>query len=218
MHAPRSRIAILAALALASWPLCVRAEDSAPFRTPTPPEEAPAWWEFEVDVSFIVPVERSTICPASAECVLNGGVGLGVRAFYRNPDGLSWLGAYDLLAFDSDSVYEISLLHALRFGLRYTLDGRGRVQPWIGATVGPLAFGGPNSLATGGAVVTLAAGAHVELTESLSLVLAAELWTLGTGSFRTRDGVDRAQGFGVDVLFQASLGLNARFGELVPHL
>ena len=215
MRAFRTRNVILSALFITAWPLCVQADEDAAFEVPTAPEHAPAWWEFEVDVSFLVPVERSTICPSGAECVLNGGVGLGVRAFYRNPDGLAWLGAYDLLAFDSDSVFEVSLLHALRFGLRYTLDGSGRIQPWIGATLGPLAFGGPGTLETGGGVVTLAAGAHVELTESLSLVGAAELWTLATGSFRTRDGTARAQSFGVDVLVQFSLGLNARFGELV---
>jgi NAD(P)-dependent dehydrogenase (short-subunit alcohol dehydrogenase family) len=81
-----------------------------------------------------------------------------------------------------------------------------------------LVTGGTRGIGHAAVEAFLAAGAHVELTESLSLVLAAELWTLGTGSVRTRDGVDRAQGFGVDVLFQASLGLNARFGELVPHL
>lgn len=223
MHPLRPRIATLATLAFTAWPLCAQADDAhadddVAFEVPTAPEHAPAWWEFEVDASFVVPIERSTICPSGSECVLNGGVGIGVRGFYRNPDGLSWLGAYDLLAFDSDSVFEVALLHALRVGVRYTLDASTRVQPWIGATIGALAFGGPNSLATGGAVITLAAGAHVELTESISLVGAAELWTMGTGSFRTRDGVERALPFGVDVLMQFSLGLNARFGELAPHL
>lgn len=208
----------LVAIALAACPLSARAEDDSAFQLPRPREQAPAWWEFEVDVSFVVPVERTTICPSGFECVLNGGVGLGVRVFYREPAGLAWLGAYDLLAFDSDSVYEISLLHALRFGVRYTLDGSQRVQPWVGATVGALAFGGPNALATGGGLITVAAGAQVELTESLSLVGAAELWAFATGAFRTRDGLERAAGFGVDVLVQFSLGLNARFGELVPHL
>lgn len=213
----RLRIVILATLAFIAWPLCARAEEIEAFEVPIPPEQAAPWWEFEVDASFLVPVERSTICPSGSECVLNGGLGLGARAFYRFPDGFSLLGAYDILAFDSDSVYEVSLIHALRVGVRYTLDSSTRVQPWIGATLGGLAFGAPDTIATGGAVITLAAGAHVELSESIALVGAAELWTIATGTFRTRDGVERGVPFGVDVLVQFSLGLIARFGSLGPQ-
>jgi|GEM_PF-2125124 len=213
----RPRLVILATLASFASPLCARAEGAEAFEVPAPPEQAAPWWEFEVDASFLVPVERSTICPSGSECVLNGGLGLGVRAFYRSPSGLSWLGAYDILAFDSDSVYEVSLLHSLRIGVRYMLDSSTRVQPWIGATVGGLAFGGPSNIATGGGVVTLAVGAHVELSESVALVGAAELWTMATGTFRTRDGVERGVPFGVDVFMQFSLGLIARFGSLGPR-
>lgn len=219
------RTVILATLVSVVWPLCAQvcaqvraqAEDAVPFEVPSSPAQASPWWEFEVDASFLVPIERSTICPSGSECVLNGGLGLGARAFYRSPNGLSWLGAYDILAFDSDSVYEVSLLHALRIGLRYTLDSSTRVQPWIGATLGGLAFGGPSTIATGGAVVTLAVGAHVELNDSISLVGAAEFWTMVTGTFRTRDGVERGVPFGADLMMQFSLGLNVRFGTLGPH-
>ena len=58
MRAFRTRNVILSALFITAWPLCVQADEDAAFEVPTAPEHAPAWWEFEVDVSFLVPVER----------------------------------------------------------------------------------------------------------------------------------------------------------------
>ncbi len=189
--------------------------DDALFSPPPPPELTPAWWELEMGASAVVPIERSAICPPVRECVLNVGVGLGMRLTYRTPDGLGWLVGYDLWVLDSDSLYEIALAHAVRVGVRYVLDPTSRVQPWLGATVGFLALGDASSVVTAGGLVTAGGGAHVELSDDVALHGSIDAWLISTAPFQTREGTIRSDPFGVNLVVQVMLGAVVRIGDLV---
>lgn len=234
-----SRVAALVLAALASGstapaiaqsmsqvPRQVRAEDDAShanddtsaFHIPVPPSVSPAWWELEVGASAVQPFANASLCPAGRDCVANAGVSLGARVFRRTPDGFGVGAAYDLWALDSDSIYEIGLVHTLRFGFRYVLDATSRVQPWVGAMVGFLALGDASSVATIGGLLSGVVGVHVELTSDVALVGALDAWLLSTGPFRTRDSsTPRSEPFGVNLFAEWTLGILVRFGDLVAR-
>lgn len=201
------------AMARADEPRVARPAPTS-FEVPPPPEASAAWWELELGALAVVPIERSAICPANRDCVMNAGIGLGTRVTYRTPDGLGWGLAYDLWVLDSASLYEVALLHSLRGHLRYVVDPSSRLQPWIGAGVGVLLFGDASSVATGGALVSAGGGAHFELTSEFALVASAEAWILGTAPFDTRDGTRRADPFSVNVVAEIMLGAVVRIGAL----
>lgn len=188
--------------------------DESAFEVPPPPEALPAWWEGEVGALAIVPLERSAICPSNHDCVMNAGVGVGVRATYRTTDGLGWGLAYDVWVLDSASLYEVAVMHALRGHFRYVIDASSRVQPWVGASVGALLFGDASTVATAGGLLTAAGGVHLELTSEFALVGSAEVWAVATGPFQTRDGALRADPFGVNVVLEVMLGAMLRLGAL----
>ena len=145
---------------------------------------------------------------------MNAGIGLGTRLTHRTPDGLGWGLAYDLWVLDSASLYEVALLHSLRGHVRYVIDATARLQPWVGAGVGVLLFGDASSVATGGGLVSAGGGAHLELTSEFALVASAELWLFGTAPFSTRDGTQRADPFGVNLVAEIMLGAVLRIGAL----
>ncbi len=184
------------------------------FEVPPPPDETAPWWELEVGALAVVPIERSAICPSNHDCVMNAGVGLGMRLSHRSPDGLGWGLSYDLWILDSASLYEIALLHALRGHIRYVIDATSRLQPWVGGSAGVLLFGDASSVATGGGLVTAGAGVHLELTSDFAVFASAEAWLLATAPFQTRDGTRRADPFGVNLAFEVALGAMIRFGAV----
>lgn len=198
-------------------PTAARADEpreGGAFEVPPPPETAAPWWELELGALAVVPIERTAICPANRDCVMNAGIGLGTRLTHRTPDGLGWGLAYDLWVLDSASLYEVALLHSLRGHVRYVIDASSRLQPWVGAGVGVLLFGDASSVATGGALVSAGGGAHLELTSEFALVASAELWVFGTAPFSTRDGTARADPFGVNLVAEIMLGALLRIGAL----
>lgn len=190
------------------------AEEAAPFMPPPPPSRSPPWWELEIGGAVLAPLERTAVCPAGRECVLNGGVGLGVRATYRTPDRVGWTIAYDVGALDSASLYEIALLHAVRGELRYVIDDESRIGPWLSGGIGGLLFGDASNVSTGGFVISAGGGVHAELTSNFALVASAHVWLLGTAPFSTRDGIARGDPFGVSVVGQILLGALVRIGSL----
>lgn len=181
---------------------------------PPPPELAPPWWELELGGLAVVPIERTAVCPANRDCVMNAGVGLDMRLTWRTPDGVGWGVGYDLWVLDSASLYEVALVHAIRGHVRYVLDARSRLQPWIGASIGALLFGEPSTVATGGGLVAAGGGVHIELTSEFALVASAEAILVAMAPFRTRDGTQRGEPFGVNLLVEIALGAVIRFGAL----
>ena len=132
---------------------------------------------------------------------------MGGLLLRRSPDGIGLLVGYEVWLLDGGGVYEIAALHALRLGLRWTLDVRSRVQPFLQATAAALLLTDPGQATSGGGGITVGGGMEIEMTADVSFALAAELAFLSVGAFQTRDGVLRARDFGVNVALEMTAGL-----------
>ncbi len=159
-----------------------------------------------------VPLERSAICPAGAGCVLGAGVVAGVRIERRSSDRVGLFAGYDFWLLDSDGVFELGALHAVRAGIRYVLDDSMMVHPFIEAAIGFLAFGDTANVVTLGGLVSAGGGAELELSESVAFVASLEAWLLSTGPFQTREGAIRADPFGVNIALQITIGVSVLVG------
>lgn len=200
------------ARALAEAPAEI-AEDG--FSLPLPPDEAPPWWELELGGLVWAPLERSTLCPEPAPCLLNAGVGFDAGMTWRAADGLGIGVDYQLWALDGSSVYETTVIHVVRARIRYVLDSSARVQPFLGASLGALLLGEASEVATAGALLSVGGGAVLDLTSTFALVLDLEATGLLVGPFQTRGAVLRGDpaGFGLGLLL--SVGALVRFGATV---
>lgn len=180
---------------------------------PPPPSALPPDVTLDVRGAAIVPLYRDALCPAGAQCVLNAGVGIGIGVERRWPDGWGFLARYDVWVLDAGSLYEIGTMHSARIGARYVIDQATIVHPYVEALAGFLAFGDTTTVAAAGGSVTVGAGTEIELTDVLVIDVDAELWTLATGFFATRDGVRRSDGFGPNLALQISVGLEVLLGS-----
>lgn len=181
---------------------------------PPPPAEQGAELLLDIRGAAVVPVYVGGLCPSGHECVMNAGVGIGVSVEHRWRDGVGLLLSYDAWVLDSDSVFEIALMHSFRFGLRYVIDTSLNVHPFIGASAAFLAFGDTSQVSAIGGAVIAGGGAEIEISDSIDVLVDAELWTLATGSFETRDGVHRSDGFGANLAVQISVGAEVLLGTL----
>ena len=182
---------------------------------PPAPDDHPATLAVEVHGGANAPIERSTICPPSAGCVLGLGVGVGVLMERRTSDRIGLFAGYDFWLLDSNGVFELGALHAIRGGIRYVFDDSTMVHPFVDAAVGLMAFGDTASVATLGGLITAGGGAELELSESVLFVTSVETWLFATGPFETRDAVERASDFGVNVALQITIGISVLVGGTV---
>lgn len=180
---------------------------------PPPPATLPPDVTLEVRGAAIVPLYRDALCPGTAQCVLNGGVGVGVGVERRWADGWGFLSRYDAWVLDAGSLYEVGIMHSVRVGARYVMDQATLVHPYLEALAGFLAFGDTTTVAAAGGSVTVGAGAEIELSDVLVIDIDAELWTLATGFFSTRDGIRRSDGFGPNLVLQICVGLEVLLGS-----
>ncbi len=168
----------------------------------------------DVHGAAIVPLVDVQICPPGAQCVLGPGVGLGASVELRFPDRFAIIGAYDFGLVDSDSVYEIGALHAVRGGFRYVIDDASRVHPYLDVLGGFIAFGDTSTVATAGGVVCGGVGLELELSESVAITGSASAWLLLMAPFTARDRVLRASPTGADLVLQITLGVSVAVGPL----
>lgn len=183
---------------------------------PPAPEEHGATLAVEVHGAAQAPLARDAICPGAApECVFGLGLGVGAQLEWRMADRVGLFAGYDFWMLDSAGVSEVGTLHAIRGGLRYTLDDSQVVHPFLDVAVGLLAFGDTASVATAGGVVTAGGGAEFELSESVVFMSSAEVWMFATGPFETRDGFVRSADFGVNVALQLTVGIAVLVGPPV---
>lgn len=179
-----------------------------------PAEEQDAVYALEVHGAAILPLEQSTVCPAGSDCVLGTGFGIGGFFLRRSPDGIGLLAGYEVWLLDGGGVYEISALHSVRLGVRWSLDVSQRAQPFLQATLGGLLLTDPGQATTAGGIVTVGGGTEVELTDTVSVSLGAELTFLSVAPFSTRDGTLRARDFGVNVGLEIHGGVVVLLGAI----
>ncbi|MEM9189587.1 MAG: hypothetical protein AAGF12_10460 [Myxococcota bacterium] len=176
---------------------------------PRPPAEREPVLGVHVFLSGVLPVQTSsTLCPDEAECVFGVGGGVGAALEQRWPTGPALGLAYEAWFLDSAGVFEVGLLHTLRAQVRYLFFSSGVLHPYLGGGVSFLLFGDSFRARTAGVAIDLMVGVELELTASISLVLAAPWRVFSLAPFTSpRDGVARSESIGISTAFSLQVGL-----------
>jgi hypothetical protein len=199
---------LLAVPSASARALAQDAEASHHVTPPPAPLEQDASVAVEIHGAAESPLLKDTICPGGADCVFNVGLGLGVQVERRLPDGWGMFGAYDFWVLDTRGVFEVGTIHAARFGVRYSFAPEMLVHPYVDVALGPMAFGDTAQPNAFGAIMTAGGGAELELTDVVAVVGGLEGWFYTLAPFQTRDGVARAQSFGIDIALQVTVGVS----------
>lgn len=202
IHSVALRVIFVTLVAGASG---VRAE---PFELPPPRSELPVRLAGEVSLQLVFPFAQDSLCPEGSDCILGSGGGLGGLLEWRLPSGLGLGIGYDAWFLDGNGVNELSTFQALRFSLRYKLLRDRQVHPYLGGSIGGLVLGDTFDAEAVGGIVDLLLGVEIELSATLAFTAGVVVRFLTTSSFRSNsDGVERAQGFGVDGAAALKVGL-----------
>lgn len=170
-------------------------------------------YHLEVHGAPVLPIARENACPSGFGCVLGAGFAAGAFVERRAADGLGLLVGYQVWLLDTSGVYEVAAIHTIRLGLRWVIDSRTRVHPFLEVMGGALIFTDPGQAQTGGGLLSLGAGAEIELTETVAVTVALDVWAMAIGAFRTRDGALRAADFGINLVSQLRVGATVLFGD-----
>jgi hypothetical protein len=197
--------AILAFLAALSGVQSARAQD---FEPPPPPDELPAIVVGTVWFSAVFPLVNDHTCPADADCVLNGGGGIGAGVERRWAKGLAIGLEYEAWFLNSSGIYELGIMQALTAYARHLLMRDSALHPYLGAGIGGVIFGDTLRVATVGLALNLLSGFEWEISETVSVLVALVGRLVSIETFTTpADGVQRSSGFGIDAFLGLRLGV-----------
>ncbi len=178
------------------------------FEPPPEPDDLPAVVTGTVWFSAVFPLVNEHSCPASADCVLGGGGGIGGGIERRWPAGFSVGLEYEAWFLNSAGIYELGIMQALSAYARYQLLRDNVIHPYIGAGIGGVIFGDTLRVDTVGLALNLLTGVEWEVSTTVSVVLALVGRLVTLDAFTTdADGVARADGFGVDAFLGLRLGV-----------
>ncbi len=180
------------------------------FELPPAPDDLPAMIVGTVWFSAVFPLVNVHSCPSGAECVLNGGGGIGGGIERRWSSGMGIGLEYEAWFLNSGGIYELGTMQAITAYARHLLARDNVIHPYLGAGIGGVIFGDTLRVDTVGLALNLHSGFEWEISESISVIVALVARFIVLEGFTTgADGVQRADGFGVD----AFLGL--RFGVAI---
>ena len=136
-------------------PASARDEEVHHVEPPPPLSRHPALPMIDVHATAGIPLVTSGVCPPDADCVLGACFGFGAGTEIRDVLGVGFIASYDFWLIDSGTVFELGTLHALRGGVRYTIDDASRIHPFIEGSLLLVAFGDTSTIAAaGGGIVT----------------------------------------------------------------
>jgi len=185
--------------------LPVRAQE---FDPPPPPSELPPTLAGEIHLGLVSPIRAGKLCPAHADCIFNGGGGIGGDLEWRYSRGLGIGVGYEGFFLDGNGVYELTVIQILRAILRYRMLLQSLAHPYVGVGAGVAIFGDKFHYAALGGSVDFSLGVELEVSHLLAARFGLGLW-LGTyGSFvSVNDGVHRASSLDIAVAGTLQIGL-----------
>lgn len=187
---------------------------AAEFQPPQPIDELPPALNYEVHLGLMLPIEVSDVCPAEADCILDGGGGVGVFLAQRWPAGLAIGLDYQAWFVDSSSVFELGVLQSLHAYSRFYFMPTNVAHPFVGVGVGGMLFGDTLNISTIGLSAEALAGVELELTESIGLVFSVPVRMLRMGRFVSpRDRVARGEDGSPSWLWGLRLALSVALDE-----
>jgi len=133
--------------------LPVRAQE---FDPPPPPSELPPTLAGEIHLGLVSPIRAGKLCPAHADCIFNGGGGIGGDLEWRYSRGLGIGVGYEGFFLDGNGVYELTVIQILRAILRYRMLLQSLAHPYVGVGAGVAIFGDKfHYAALGGSVASI---------------------------------------------------------------
>ena len=111
------------------------------------------------------------LCPDDEEtpCILERGLGLGIRAGYRTRGAWYAGGAYEFSRHESSNLLRLAIMQQLRAEVRYYMDLGTRATPYLGFGVGAVIYGNEWGADTGGVAGMFGPGVEFSVTQDLSV-------------------------------------------------
>lgn len=111
------------------------------------------------------------MCPdvEATPCILERGLGLGIRGGYRTRGAWYAGGAYEFSRHESSNLLRLAIMQQLRAEVRYYMDLETRATPYLGFGVGAVIYGNEWGADTGGVTGMLGPGIEFAVTPELSV-------------------------------------------------
>ena len=148
------------------------------------------------------------MCPAGADCIFNGGGGIGGSLAWRYPKGFSIGLGYEGIFLAGHGVYEVTVIQDLRAIIGYRFLAARRAHPYVSAGIGGFIVGDSFRYGAFGVSVDGAAGVELEVSHALATRLGLGAWLGTNGSFTsTNDDVRRSGSPDVAMALTLQLGI-----------
>lgn len=124
--------------------------------------------QYGVGIAADLVLEPGAICPSAVvvPCIVGSGGGPVLRGGYR-PSGPFYVGgAYQFSKLDSSNLYRLGILQELRAEMRYFLDTRARVAPFVTWGLGGVVYGNEFGAETGGVSAFFGGGFEFEVSRA----------------------------------------------------
>ncbi|WP_044248954.1 hypothetical protein [Chondromyces apiculatus] len=185
---------------------------------PRPPPLHVEYAQYGVALTTELNLDAGAACTEKVSgfepCILGSGGGILIRGGYRSPGPWYFGGSYEFTKMDSSNLYRLGIFQQLRAEMRYLPDLGYRLSPYFSAGLGGVAYGNEWGAETGGAVLTLGAGAELEISRLTVIGLSAGYrpvllagWT-DTAGYRRRTAI--AQFFGLELMIEVRTELGRR--------
>ncbi len=133
--------------------------------------------------------------PEGSACILERGLGLGIRAGYRSRGPWYSGGAYQFSRHESSNLLRLAIMQQLRAELRYYFDLGTRATPYLGFGLGAVIYGNEWGADTGGVVGMLGPGIELAVTQDLAVGMALFYRPMLLRAYTDTTGVRRAEAF-----------------------
>jgi len=157
-------------VAATAWSTSAVAEESLAQATRPPPNSL-EYLVTGVALSAETVASPADMCPDDDDtpCILERGLGLGIRAGYRTRGAWYAGGAYEFSRHESSNLLRLAIMQQLRAEVRYYMDLGTRATPYLGFGFGAVIYGNEWGADTGGVTGMLGPGIEFAVTPDLSV-------------------------------------------------
>lgn len=176
-------------------------QEASELQATRPPPNSLEYLVTGVALSAELVASPADMCPSDGEipCILERGLGLGIRGGYRTRGPWYAGGAYEFSRHESSNLLRLAIMQQLRGELRYYLDLGTRATPYLGFGVGAVIYGNEWGADTGGVTGMFGPGVELAVTQDLAVGAALFYRPMLLRAFTDTTGQRRADelfGFG----------------------
>jgi opacity protein-like surface antigen len=169
------KIVQVALFVLLSSAVAANAEDEFIPQAIRPPPNSMEYLVTGIALSAEAVVEPADMCPETSggsgpeACILERGLGLGIRAGYRTRGPWYAGGTYQFSRHESSNLLRLAIMQQLRAEMRYYFDLGTRASPYLGFGLGAVIYGNEWGAETGGAAGMFGPGVELTVTQDLAV-------------------------------------------------